>query len=60
MALYDLLKAAAKPTEEEIRRGISGVLCRCTGYVHIVEAVERAIENLAAMSPEERGRWFPL
>ncbi|MBW5378122.1 (2Fe-2S)-binding protein [Brachyspira pilosicoli] len=33
-----------KPTEEEVRRGLSGNLCRCTGYDHIVNAVLRASE----------------
>ena len=32
------------PTEEEVRRGLSGNLCRCTGYDHIVNAVLRASE----------------
>ena len=31
-----------KPTEEEVRKGLSGNLCRCTGYDHIVNAVLRA------------------
>ena len=35
-----------KPTEEEIRKGISGNLCRCTGYVNIVKAIENASERL--------------
>lgn len=43
MASYALLKRNPKPTEEEIREGISGVLCRCTGYQNIVEAVKAAI-----------------
>jgi carbon-monoxide dehydrogenase small subunit len=30
------------PTEEEIRRGISGNLCRCTGYTKIVSAIQKA------------------
>ena len=30
------------PTEEEIRRGIQGNICRCTGYVNIVEAIKSA------------------
>jgi len=34
------------------------VLCRCTGYVHIVEAVERAAEELAALPAAERAAWF--
>jgi len=34
-----------KPTEEEIREGISGNLCRCTGYVKIVDAIQSLAEN---------------
>jgi carbon-monoxide dehydrogenase small subunit len=59
MTLYEFLKAP-KRSEEEIRAAMSGVLCRCTGYVHIVEAVKYAIEKLDSMTPEERQAWFPL
>jgi aerobic carbon-monoxide dehydrogenase small subunit len=45
MTSYALLKANAKPTEEEIRQAISGNLCRCTGYVNIVKAVQHAAEK---------------
>jgi carbon-monoxide dehydrogenase small subunit len=45
MTSYALLKGNAKPTEEEIRRAISGNLCRCTGYVNIVKAVQHAAEQ---------------
>lgn len=37
----DLLKNSAEPTEEEIRDAISGVLCRCTGYVKPLEAIRK-------------------
>ncbi|MBI3762581.1 MAG: (2Fe-2S)-binding protein [Chloroflexi bacterium] len=42
-----LLKQNPKPTEEEIRWGISGNLCRCTGYVNIVKAVQYAAEKMS-------------
>ena len=42
MAGKALLLRNPKPTREEIRRGISGNLCRCTGYEKIVEAIENA------------------
>ncbi|MFB6490610.1 MAG: 2Fe-2S iron-sulfur cluster-binding protein [Thermoproteus sp. AZ2] len=43
MASYALLKRNPKPTEDEIREGIGGVLCRCTGYQNIIEAVKAAV-----------------
>jgi aerobic carbon-monoxide dehydrogenase small subunit len=42
MAAAQLLERNPKPTHEEIRHGLEGNLCRCTGYQHIVEAVEYA------------------
>ena len=42
MAGHALLQENSNPTEEEIRLGISGNLCRCTGYVNIVKAVQYA------------------
>ena len=43
-----LLGKNPNPTEQEIREGISGNLCRCTGYNKIVEAVQYAAEKLSA------------
>ena len=43
---YALLSNKPKPTEEEIREGLSGNLCRCTGYIKIIEAVKKASEEL--------------
>ncbi len=37
-----LLAQTPSPTEEEIRRAIQGNICRCTGYVNIVKAIEAA------------------
>jgi len=45
-----LLDRNPDPTEEEIREGLSGNLCRCTGYGQIVEAVQLAAERLARSS----------
>ena len=42
LAAVDLLQKNPKPTEQQIREGISGNYCRCTGYQHIVNAVQRA------------------
>jgi len=47
MTSYALLKQNANPTEEQIRWGISGNLCRCTGYQNIVKAVQYAAAKLA-------------
>lgn len=47
-----LLDKNPNPTEEEIRWGISGNLCRCTGYNKIVEAVQYAAEKLNAETEE--------
>ena len=41
MAAIELLEANPDPTDEEIRRGLEGNLCRCTGYENIVAAVRR-------------------
>jgi xanthine dehydrogenase iron-sulfur cluster and FAD-binding subunit A len=46
MSAKALLDEKPKPGNEEIKRGISGNLCRCTGYVQIVESIEKAVEKL--------------
>jgi len=43
---YRLLKENPNPTEDEIRHGIAGNLCRCTGYQNIVKAVRAAAEKM--------------
>lgn len=48
MTLLPFLKANPNPTEEEIRMAISGNLCRCTGYQHIVDAVMIAAKRSAS------------
>jgi carbon-monoxide dehydrogenase small subunit len=45
MTAYALLKENPRPTEAEIRRAISGNVCRCTGYAKIVEAVQSLAEE---------------
>ena len=42
MTAYALLKENPEPTEEETREGISGNICRCTGYQSIIEAILQA------------------
>lgn len=46
MTSYAFLKKHSAPTEDEIRRAISGNLCRCTGYVNIVKAIQHAAATL--------------
>ena len=46
MRAAELLEKNPNPSEEEIRAGISGNLCRCTGYVNIVKAVKYASEKM--------------
>ncbi|MCX6029466.1 MAG: FAD binding domain-containing protein [Chloroflexi bacterium] len=46
MTLAPFLEQNPNPTEQEIREAISGNLCRCTGYQHIVEAVKLAAERM--------------
>jgi carbon-monoxide dehydrogenase small subunit len=46
MTLVPFLKQNPDPTEDEIRHAISGNLCRCTGYQHIVDAVKLAAEKM--------------
>ncbi len=46
-----LLAASPNPTEEEVRRGISGNLCRCTGYVNIVKAIQYGAAALRGETP---------
>ncbi len=46
IAAHQLLQRNARPTEAQIRRGIEGNLCRCTGYQHIVDAVQYAARKM--------------
>jgi carbon-monoxide dehydrogenase small subunit len=46
LTALDLLQTNPRPTEAEIRQGLSAVLCRCTGYQGIVKAVEAAAVRL--------------
>lgn len=46
LAAHHLLSKNPDPTEEEIRKGLAGNLCMCTGYMQIVEAVKTAAKRL--------------
>ncbi len=46
MTAYELLQRNPNPSEEEIRSALSGNICRCTGYQHIIEAVKSAAQAM--------------
>lgn len=50
MSAHDLLSKNPNPTEAEIREGLSGNLCRCTGYHNIVKAVQFAADKMSSGS----------
>jgi carbon-monoxide dehydrogenase small subunit len=50
---HRLLQENTDPTEDEIRHGISGNLCRCTGYVNIVKAIQYAAAKINGTSFQE-------
>jgi carbon-monoxide dehydrogenase small subunit len=54
-----LLEQNPNPTEEEIRWGISGNLCRCTGYVNIVKAVQYAAQKMSTAEVEPAAEMVP-
>jgi carbon-monoxide dehydrogenase small subunit len=51
---YRLLEENPRPTDDEIRMGISGNLCRCTGYQNIVAAIQFAAARLNAPAQQEQ------
>lgn len=55
MSAHALLERNPDPTEEEIKEALVGNLCRCTGYVRIIEAVSAAVETAAARAADKRG-----
>jgi aerobic carbon-monoxide dehydrogenase small subunit len=56
LAAYQLLSRNPKPTEDEIRHAIDGNLCRCTGYQHIIDAVQYAAKKPRAAKQQAVGR----
>lgn len=46
LSAYQLLQRNANPTEEDIKSGIEGNLCRCTGYQHIIQAIQYAASKM--------------
>ncbi len=56
MSAKALLESNPNPTEDEIRHAIAGNMCRCTGYVQIVDSVTRAAEIIAAGTDSSAGK----
>jgi len=52
LAAYDLLQQNPNPTDDEVRHGLEGDLCRCTGYQNIVKAVQYAAARMRGEQPE--------
>jgi carbon-monoxide dehydrogenase small subunit len=50
LSAIQILEDNLSPSEEEIRAGLDGNLCRCTGYQHIVNSVQRAVRTAAAVA----------
>ena len=62
LAACQLLQHNLNPTETEVRETLSGILCRCTGYIKVVQAVLRAAAELRGETPEPidiTGPFFP-
>jgi carbon-monoxide dehydrogenase small subunit len=55
MSAVNLLGDNPKPSEQEIREGISGNFCRCTGYQHIVNSIQHAVK----LGPPKGGGYVP-
>mgnify|MGYP001792237372 FL=1 len=53
MAARQLLQRNANPTEAEVRTGLEGNLCRCTGYQNIVKAVQAAARAMATADAKQ-------
>jgi carbon-monoxide dehydrogenase small subunit len=51
MAAVHLLEQNPSPSDDDIRRGLEGNICRCTGYENILKAVRAAAETMAAAQP---------
>lgn len=54
LSAVDLLERNPDPDRDEIRRGLSGNLCRCTGYVKIVDSVEAAAGKMKKQESKKR------
>jgi aerobic carbon-monoxide dehydrogenase small subunit len=55
MTATALLKSIPNPSEDQIRKGLEGNLCRCTGYTNIVKAVQTASASMLAAADARNG-----
>jgi len=55
LTAHAFLQQHPRPTRDDIRRAISGNLCRCTGYAKIIDAIEAASAGAAPASPSGAG-----
>jgi carbon-monoxide dehydrogenase small subunit len=46
MSAIELVNKNSNPSEQEVREGLEGNICRCTGYHNIVKSVQAAAENM--------------
>jgi carbon-monoxide dehydrogenase small subunit len=60
MAAAYLLEQNPNPTEDEIRKGLEGNLCRCTGYVNIIKAVQTAARTMSSTAAAPAGTPAPV
>lgn len=59
MSATALLEETPNPTEEQIRIGLSGNLCRCTGYARIIEAVSQTAVEINSWPPNRNAAYNP-
>jgi aerobic carbon-monoxide dehydrogenase small subunit len=59
MAICGFLAEQPTPSSDEIREGVAGNLCRCTGYANILQAVAQAADTLAETGADPRARHRP-
>jgi carbon-monoxide dehydrogenase small subunit len=56
LTAVELLRRNPNPTEEQIRSGLEGNLCRCTGYQHIVNSIQYAARKMRGETPQKAAR----
>jgi len=56
LSAHQLLIRNPKPTENEIRHALDGNLCRCTGYQHIVDAVQYAAKRMRTEAKSQKAK----